>query len=108
VRVLLASGLQDRVDTKYVLSLSRFAALAGPSLTSESRSQSRTDAIVRANPHIVYGESARRGYFLVDLTAERCVAALRVLDDVNRPDAAVSTAATFEIAAGRPGVATGL
>jgi alkaline phosphatase D len=78
--------------------------LCSPSLTSDSRSQSGTDAIVRANPHIAFGDSTRRGYFVVDLTTERLVAQLRVLDDVARPDAAVSTAATFEIVAGRPGV----
>ena len=36
---------------------------------------------MRANPHIIYGDSARRGYFLLDVTPERCTAQLRVLED---------------------------
>ena len=60
--------------------------------------------IARENPHIVYGDSARRGYLVVDVTAERCTARLRVLDDVTEPNTGILTAASFEIDAGRPGV----
>jgi alkaline phosphatase D len=80
------------------------AELCGTSISSSGRAQSRTDTIVRQNAHIHYGESAHRGYFVVDVTAERCTARLRLLDDVRDPDTAVSTAATFAIDAGRPGV----
>jgi len=76
----------------------------GTSITTAGRAQSTTNRIVRANPHIVYGDSTRRGYVVFDVTAERCTARLRVIDDVTDRNTGVLTAATFEIAAGRPGV----
>jgi alkaline phosphatase D len=76
----------------------------GTSMTTPGRVQSATDAIVRGNPHIVYGESARRGYAVFDVTAERCTGWLRVLEDVTDPHTGVLTAATFAVDAGRPGV----
>jgi alkaline phosphatase D len=74
------------------------------SMTSAGRTQSATDAIVRDNPHIVHGDSERRGYVVLDVTAERCTARLRVVEDVTERDTGVVTAATFAIDAGRPGV----
>jgi len=95
------AGLRsDFLDTRAPLVATE---LCGPSLTSPGRSQRRTDAIVRANPHIEFGNSTRRGYFVLDLTVERCVARLRVLDDVTRPGSGVATLARFAIEAGRPG-----
>jgi alkaline phosphatase D len=76
----------------------------GTSMTTPGRMQSATDAIVRENPHIVYGESARRGYVVFDVTAERCTARLRVIEDVTNRHTGVLTAATFAVNAGRPGV----
>jgi alkaline phosphatase D len=95
------AGLRtDFLDTRAPLVATE---LCGPSLSSPSRPQSRTDAIVRANPHLEFGNSTRRGYFVLDLTPERCVARLRVLGDVTRPDSGISTLARFAIEAGRPG-----
>ena len=79
------------------------AEFCGTSITSAGRPQSRTDAIVRDNPHILYGDSARRGYVVLDVTAERCTAQLRVIDNPEDRQAAVTTAATFVVDAGRPG-----
>jgi alkaline phosphatase D len=76
----------------------------GTSITTSGRAQSATDRIVRENPHIVYGDSARRGYVLLDVTAERCTARLRVIGDVTDRHTGILTAATFAIDAGRPGV----
>jgi alkaline phosphatase D len=76
----------------------------GTSITNSGRMQSATDRIVRENPHIAYGESARRGYFAFDVTAELCTARLRMIEDVTDRNTGVTTAATFVIAAGRPGV----
>jgi alkaline phosphatase D len=78
--------------------------LCGTSITTSGRAQSVTDRIVRENPHIVYGNSARRGYVVLDVTAERCTARLRVLEDVTDRHTGVLTAAIFAIDAGRPGV----
>jgi alkaline phosphatase D len=75
----------------------------GTSITSRGRAQSATDAIVRDNPHILYGDSGRRGYVVVDVTRERCTARLRVIDNPPDRQAGVLTAATFVVDAGRPG-----
>jgi alkaline phosphatase D len=76
----------------------------GTSITTSGRRQSATDAIVRQNPHMVYGESERRGYAVFDVSAERCTARLRALEDVTDRNTGVLTAATFVVDAGRPGV----
>jgi alkaline phosphatase D len=76
----------------------------GTSITTSGRMQSATDRIVRENPHIVYGESARRGYVVFDVTAARCSARLRMIEDVTDRHTGVTTAATFAIDAGHPGV----
>jgi alkaline phosphatase D len=75
----------------------------GTSLTSHGPSQRRTDTVVRQNPHIHFGDSTHRGYVVVDVTADRCSAAVRVLADPRDRDSGVSTVATFEVQAGRPG-----
>jgi alkaline phosphatase D len=78
--------------------------LCGTSLTSRGRAQERTDAIVRQNPHIHFGDSAHRGYVVLEVTAERCTAAVRALDDPRDRESGIFTQATFAIDAGRPGV----
>jgi alkaline phosphatase D len=78
--------------------------LCGTSISSHGPAQTRTDQVVRQNPHIHYGDSSRRGYAVLDVTPERCTAALRVLDDPEDRRSGVATSATFEIEAGRPGV----
>jgi len=77
--------------------------LCGTSLTSRGRPQQRTDTVVRQNPHIHLGDSAHRGCVVVDVTADRCTAAVRALDDPRDRESGVFTLATFEIDAGRPG-----
>jgi alkaline phosphatase D len=78
--------------------------LCGTSITTRGRAQSATDAVVRANPHIHYGDSSRRGYVLLDVTPERCTAQIRVIQDPADRQTGVETAATFGLEAGRPGV----
>jgi alkaline phosphatase D len=77
--------------------------LCGTSVTSKGRPQAEVEAVMRDNPHILYGDSRHRGYVLVDVTAERTTAHLRVLDDVTDPATGVATQAAFAIDAGRPG-----
>ena len=79
------------------------AEFCGTSITSPGRAQSGTDAIVRDNPHILYGDSAHRGYWLLDVTAEQCTARLRLIDNPADRQAGIATAATFVVDAGRPG-----
>ena len=78
--------------------------MCGTSITSPGRPQSAVEAILRDNPHIKYGDSRRRGYVVVDVTAERSTARLRVIDDPTDPAPGIETQATFAIDAGRPGV----
>ena len=78
--------------------------LCGPSLTSRGASRRQTDALVRTNPHIVFADSAHRGYFLLELTPQACSARLRVVANAADPDTTVSTLAGFEVLPGRPGV----
>jgi len=59
---------------------------------------------VRQHPHIHYGDSSRRGYAVLDVTAERCVLRMRVVGDVESRRTGVGTAASFRVDAGRPGV----
>ena len=75
----------------------------GTSISTAGRPQDRTDAIVQQNPHVLFGMSSHRGYWVVDLNAERCVARLRLIDDPTDRDSGIATAATFVVDAGRPG-----
>jgi alkaline phosphatase D len=75
----------------------------GSSLTSRGPAQQRTDTVVRQNPHIHFGDSAHRGYIVVDATAERCTATVRALNDPRDRDSGVFTRVTFQVDAGRPG-----
>jgi len=75
----------------------------GTSISTAGRPQSRTDAIVQENPHVLYGMSSHRGYWVVDLDSERCIARLQVIDDPQDRNANIATAATFVVDAGRPG-----
>ena len=81
----------------------RVARVSGASITSRGRAQSATDAIVRENPHILHGDSAHRGYWVLDITAERCTSRLRVIDDPADRQSNIVTAATFLVEADRPG-----
>jgi alkaline phosphatase D len=75
----------------------------GTSISTAGRPQSRTDAIVQDNPHILYGISSHRGYWVVDVNMERCIARLQVIDDPADQNAGIATAGTFVVDAGRPG-----
>jgi alkaline phosphatase D len=79
------------------------AEFCGTSISSGGRPQSRTDAIVQENPHILYGESSHRGYWVFDVAPERCTARLRLIDDPADRHAGISTAVTFVVDAGHPG-----
>ncbi|MGE0329635.1 MAG: alkaline phosphatase [Ramlibacter sp.] len=74
----------------------------GTSITSRAGGDnSKLAARLAENSHFVFADTEKRGYGLVDLTPARLTATLRVVDDVTRVDAAVSTLARFDVAAGR-------
>jgi len=65
------------------------------------------DAIARVlpdNPHVHFFDSRRRGYVLIDLSAEAMQAQMRVVSDAHDPNATISTFKTFAVEGGRPGV----
>jgi alkaline phosphatase D len=49
-------------------------------------------------------DSRRRGYVVVDLTADAMQVQMRVVSDAHDPKAAISTFKTFAVEGGRPGV----
>lgn len=55
------------------------------------------------NPHIRYFDGDRRGYQLHTVTRKEWRTELRMVDFVTRPDAGVSTLASFVVESGRPG-----
>ncbi|MCK1796158.1 alkaline phosphatase D family protein [Streptomyces sp. XM4193] len=61
------------------------------------------EALMAANPHLHYFDG-RRGYLLLTLTAERLRADFRTLERITTPGGAISTAVSFESAAGAPGL----
>jgi alkaline phosphatase D len=77
----------------------------GTSITSGSRPQARTEDYVRMNPHIKFGRSDRRGFMLLDVRPERTTALFQGLDNVKEKASGIGTLASFEVQAGRPGLA---
>jgi len=76
----------------------------GTSVTSSSRSQTRTEQYVAQNPHIKYGRSDRRGYVMMDVTPARTTARFQALDDVRSAESGIATIARFVVEDGRPGI----
>jgi alkaline phosphatase D len=81
------------------------AEFCGTSISSRGSSAKLVAAVRDANPQIAYADSSRRGYVMVEAGRQRLEARFRVLEDVARPDSTISTAATFTVLAGRPGIA---
>ncbi len=75
----------------------------GTSITSAGLPQSRVAAALPLNPHVKYGRADERGYVALKLGASRIEASLRVVSDVDDPDATIRTAARFVVESGRPG-----
>ncbi len=60
-------------------------------------------AALPENDHIKFFNGDRRGYVRCNVTADRCETDLRMVDSVLRPDAPVSTYASFVVEEGTPG-----
>ena len=80
------------------------AEFCGTSISAPGPNPKLVAAIRDANPHIRYADGSRRGYALLDFGRDRLEARLRVVDTVASRDAGISTAATFAVTAGRPGL----
>ncbi|RYY72340.1 MAG: alkaline phosphatase, partial [Comamonadaceae bacterium] len=73
----------------------------GTSITSRPGAVDRLPARLAENPHFVFADGTFRGYGVAEFTPERLTTSLRVLDNVKRIDAKVSTLAKFTVEAGR-------
>jgi alkaline phosphatase D len=75
----------------------------GTSITSQAWPQERMDKYLPDNPHILLGDSRFRGYTRVEVTPQRWTADLRIMETVQRRDAACSTLATYVVEDGKAG-----
>lgn len=57
----------------------------------------------RYNPHVRYFNGDKRGYTRIEVTRGEWRAQMRVAQSIDRPDAAVTTDATYVVEDGRPG-----
>ena len=73
----------------------------GTSITSRSGGNAKTAQRLAENPHFVFADAERKGYGVAEFTPRRLITTLRVVDDVTRQDAGISTLARFEVPAGR-------
>jgi len=75
----------------------------GTSITSQARPQEELDAVLAENPHFKFGDARHRGYVRITLSRKALRADLRAMDNVQTPEAACSTLASFVVEDGRPG-----
>jgi len=96
-----------KLDFKNPNSPTVAAEFVTPSLTSNGDSivyGPYYGPMIPENPHIKFFDGDRRGYFRVNLNHQRWQTDLRIVTTVSRPDAPVSTLASFVVENGKPGV----
>lgn len=76
----------------------------GTSITSHSGKSDKSAEQLARNPHFIFSDSQHRGYGMAHFGAKALEVHLRVLDDVTRKDAFISTLASFRVQAGVPKV----
>lgn len=79
------------------------AEFCGTSISSRGPAQSRLDAALPLNPHLLYGNARQRGSVLFHLDARTLHADLRAVERSREAGSAVRSAARFVVEAGRPG-----
>ena len=72
------------------------------SITSQAWPQERVNRLLPDNPHILLADGRYRGYTRVTLTPSRWTADLRIVETVQRRDAACTTLASFVVESGKP------
>ncbi len=75
----------------------------GTSITSQGGSQKMVDALVRENPHMLYGRGDHRGYVRASVAGGRFNAELVGLDTVKKPESRAEVMARFVVEDGKPG-----
>ena len=74
----------------------------GTSITSREYDRTKVPKWLAENPHFVFANAERKGYGLCEFTPGRLTTTLRVVSDVARKDAGISTLAQFAVQAGKP------
>ncbi len=77
--------------------------ILGPSITSRGPAPRLLEAVRHKNPHFKWANPSERGYASFEITAQRCVARMRSVTSVSRPDASMRDLATFVVENGKPG-----
>ena len=95
-------------DVKSDFDAPRSATIAsefcGTSITSPSGFDARRIAAqIDANPHVLFGDAAHRGYLLADVGTRNLQVRLRAMDDVTQREPKVSTLGAWIVEDGRPG-----
>jgi alkaline phosphatase D len=77
----------------------------GTSITSPTGfDQRRIAALVRDNPHVLFGDGAHRGYLLAEVGATGGLQVrLRAMDDVRQREPKATTAGAWAVGDGKPG-----
>jgi len=78
----------------------------GTSITSQGISAKSIETWRSDNPHIRFADSTRRGYTVLELTPQRCLARLRTVNEKDS-DSPVQTLATWTVEDGKPGAQRG-
>lgn len=76
----------------------------GSSISSYGPPYEPIARVLPDNPHVHFFDSRRRGYVLVDLTANAMQTQMRVVSDARDPKATLATLRAFAVEGGRPGV----
>jgi alkaline phosphatase D len=79
------------------------AEFCGTSISSQGPSRRVVERIIAKNPHIKLANAERRGYTLLDITPQRCIATLRALNNVRDPNSGIYDLATFAVEDGKAG-----
>ena len=74
----------------------------GTSIASQGIPEKSLDTWRSDNPHIRFANSTRRGYTVLEVTPQRCLARLRTVNEKD-PASPVQTLATWAVEDGRPG-----
>ena len=76
----------------------------GAGITARSAGNTKLAARLAENPHFIFADSERKGYGVVEFTAQQIQTELRVVDDVRQAQTKIETLAKFAVEAGVPQV----
>jgi alkaline phosphatase D len=100
IHAFVISGLHSRageLDSPVVAS-----EVVTTSISSQALAQKTLDAWSKVNPNLLLATSEHRGYARLEITPQRLLADLIVVDNVRQPDAGRRTLRSFAVENGRP------